>query len=449
MWTVGFLLFCAVGCGVGLQRSVFHTSRHDVAHDSVINLGTKFVFAFTNSHINPNDTISTEKLTVTITNPNPQESQVTIDSKYEGWKGAITRTVPPKSSITVEIAPAAIQAGYGFQKRVGTVVEAKGISLEASAHVTVLAENQHADGGSSDTFTVFPVCNLGTQYKAVGDLAIANKTNLYTIVAAEDNTHVTFAHRQGTVTKKLQRLQTATFVSIDLPTTNNPISADKVVVVVSGAVCGFGYLKVSSICNEEALMLLPVGAWGSTYPFAPFFGQQKTEVIALPWQQDTVVSFGSEQETLQNDTYRVWKTEATVVEASKPVDMIAVGGTTSPDYLGAPFFTHVPAVEQFINGSLTLHTGIDVHSQSVPIHYVRIVQYLSDLDSVSINGWPVSGLIYRRIGRTNYFYVDYPVGKGKHTVTSEKKFGCLVYGYGEFVGYAYVPSLNLPSTATC
>uniref|UniRef100_A0A1I7ZIM8 IgGFc_binding domain-containing protein n=1 Tax=Steinernema glaseri TaxID=37863 RepID=A0A1I7ZIM8_9BILA len=463
MWRLGLLLLCASATSdAEVQRSVFHTARHDVAHDSVINLGTKFVFAFTNSHINPNDTTSTELLTVIVTNPNPVAAEVSISSIRSGWTAPPKQTVPAKSSVTIEISPSDMQTGFGFQKPVGVVVEDKGLFLEASAPVSdkglfleasapvsVLTENQHTDGGSSDMFTVFPVCNLGTQYKAVGDLALSEKTNLYTIVATEDDTHVTFAHRGATVTKKLKRLQTVTFLSVDIPTTNNPISADKTIAVISGAVCGFGYLQVKSPCNEEALMLLPVGAWGRTYPFAPFFGQPKSEVVSLPWENGTVVSFGDSSETLQNASYRVWKTESALFEASAPVDMVAVGGTTRPDYMGAPFFTHVPAVEQFLEGSVTVHTGIALHAQSAPTHFVRVIQHLWDLDSVSIDGWPISGLIYTRIGRTDYFYVDYPVEKGKHTVVGSKKFGCLVYGYGEFVGYAYVPGLHLPSSGTC
>ncbi|TKR68055.1 hypothetical protein L596_024100 [Steinernema carpocapsae] len=450
----GVFVFCCVLLALaeaGKARSVYRTTRHDVAHNNIVNSGTKFVFAFPSSHINPKSTTDIEKLSITFTNTDQQRAAtVVVESIFKGFQTQKT-SVPANSSSTIYINPVDIQAGYRYLKPTGSVVEDKGISITSDIPVIALAENQHIDGGSSDTFTIFPICNLGNTYKAVGDMSPKEKTNIFTIVAIEDGTKVTFSNRAGTITRKLGRLQALTFQSSEMITTNNPISADKNIAVISGSICGYGFVSGFTPCNQEAIMLLPVSAWGKRYPFAPFSGAKQFEFIALPSAEFTYLTIGdSPGKKLSNNSYEFDHIESNLIEGDQPIDVIAVGGTTSPDYFGAPFFTHIPAVEQYINGTVVINTGIDEHDDKASMHFIRLIQILWDFDSpITVNGWPVSGLIYTRIGRTNYYYIDYPVKNGEHIVKSKNKFGCVVYGYGEMIGYAYVPRLNLPSTGTC
>lgn len=46
--------------------------------DSLLFLGTSFVYSYLNSHLDAKDTSYTENLALTVTNPNQQNAQVTV-----------------------------------------------------------------------------------------------------------------------------------------------------------------------------------------------------------------------------------------------------------------------------------------------------------------------------------------------------------------------------------
>ncbi len=56
--------------------------------------------------------------------------------------------------------PPTIQSAYGSVPMNNFTTESKGISVVSSLPITVVASNEHSDGGSGDQFYVIPTCQL-------------------------------------------------------------------------------------------------------------------------------------------------------------------------------------------------------------------------------------------------------------------------------------------------
>ncbi|KHJ87097.1 hypothetical protein OESDEN_13135 [Oesophagostomum dentatum] len=91
-------------------------------------------------------------------------------------------------------------------------------------------------------------------------------------------------------------------------------------------------------------------------------------------------------------------------------------------------------------------------------HFIRVTcSSVACIGTVKVDNYIPNGLLYTRMGRSKYYFVDVAAKGGQHTVTfmgpdtpwSPISIGVTVYGYGTNRAYAFSPGLNYPSTGTC
>ncbi len=59
--------------------------------------------------------------------------------------------------------PPTIQTQYGSTMVGNFSIEQKGISVAADVAISVVASNEHSNGGAGDQFYVIPTCQLGVE----------------------------------------------------------------------------------------------------------------------------------------------------------------------------------------------------------------------------------------------------------------------------------------------
>ncbi|VDM79057.1 unnamed protein product, partial [Strongylus vulgaris] len=125
-------------------------------------------------------------------------------------------------------------------------------------------------------------------------------------------------------------------------------------------------------------------------------------------------------------------------------------GSVNSQNQGAPFFANVPGSSSFGQGPYTFSVATTIDEQLNLQNYVRVIcSTLSCIGTVKVDNYVPNGLIYVRMGRSNYYYVDVALKAGQHTVSfigpdtkwAPITFGVTVYGYGLNRGYAFTPGL--------
>ncbi|CAJ0598748.1 unnamed protein product [Cylicocyclus nassatus] len=429
---------------------------------AAVSQGTSFVFSFLNSHISAKDTSYTENLSVTITNPGTVDATVTISSPFPLFQNA-TVTVGGGQTKTVNIDPPSIQTDYMDQYLQKAVVENKTLFVNSNVSISLVATNSLSQGGGEDKFVVLPICQLGQEYHIVGDESARTfqsyqSTNILTIIAVEDNTTVSMNYLYETPTT-LNRGQQLTIATYYMATTI-AVTSNKNVAVLSGSVCGYGYYNPSH-CSYEALMLAPSSSWGNEAPFYKYLPEDLGEFMVLFENNNTDVYFDEQKLSIgpfNHDNYLIAATETGVyIRATGPIYVVAVGSTNTQNQ-GAPFFANVPGSSTFGQGPYTFGVATTLDEQLNMKHYVRVTcSSLACLGTVKVDNYIPNGLLYVRMGRSNYYYVDVAVKAGQHTVSfigpdtpgAPISFGVTVYGYGQTRGYAFTPGLNYQSSGTC
>ncbi|EYC20357.1 hypothetical protein Y032_0022g586 [Ancylostoma ceylanicum] len=427
-----------------------------------VSQGTSFVFSFLNSHLNAKDTSYTENLSLIITNPTDQNALITINSPYPSFTN-ISLTVGGGQWRKVDINPASIQTDYMDQYLQKAVIENKSLFVNSNVSVSLVASNSLNDGSGEDKFVVLPICQLGTEYHVVGDESAHSfqsyqSTNIITVIATQDNTTVrlNYLYTAPTVLNRGQQLTIATFYT----QTTIAVNSDKPVAVISGSVCGFGYYNPSH-CSYEVLMLAPSSNWGKEAAFYKFQPEDMGEYMVLFENNNTDLYINEEkvaQGPFGHDSYLIaGTTTGAFVRATGPIYVVAVGSTNYQDQ-GAPFFANVPGSSQFSQGPYTFSVAPTLDEQLNLKHFIRVTcSTISCIGTVKVDNYVPSGLLYTRMGRGNYYFVDVAVKGGPHTVSfmgpdtpwAPISFGVTVYGYGQTRAYAFTPGLSYQSSGTC
>ncbi|VDK45043.1 unnamed protein product, partial [Cylicostephanus goldi] len=186
---------------------------------------------------------------------------------------------------------------YDEQYLYNAVVENKTLFVNSNVPVSLIATNSLTEGRGEDKFVVLPICQLGREYHIVGEESFYEdyqSTNIFTIIAVEDNTTVTleFFFLEST----LNRGQQLTIITTDWANAV-VVTSNKNVAVLSGSVCGYGntYSNHPSQCSYEALMLAPSSNWGKEAPFYKYLPEDSGEFMLFFEEANTDVYFDEQK----------------------------------------------------------------------------------------------------------------------------------------------------------
>ncbi|CAD6188477.1 unnamed protein product [Caenorhabditis auriculariae] len=424
--------------------------------ESAVNSGTKFMFSFLNSHLAssllPNDT---EILTVSVTNPSASSANIVITSPWPGFH-QMSFSVASGASQMVTINPPSIQTNYMDPEFESVVIENKTLTLISSQPVFVVTSNTHADLDHMDKYSVIPVCQLGQEYNIVGDeSSMASRlksSNIFTVIATIDNTVVSILdyRTSGPINYTINTGQQVTLATFWY-TTNIVISASNPVAVISGAVCGYGYYNQYE-CSQETVMLYPTNNYGLHVPYYKFLPEDFGEVMVLMQENNTNVFVDGVQVVTGLSVFQYiilqFRTGG-YITANNPIYGLAIGSTNANNQSG-PFFAHIPAQKNFINSPVTFPVAQADNEKSLS-NYARVVTLIGNIGFIQLDSYVPNGLVYTRMGRSEFYFIDIPVQPGVHTVSSLNGgfFSVTVYGFGTITSYAFTPELDLQTSGSC
>ncbi|CAI4230435.1 unnamed protein product [Auanema sp. JU1783] len=425
----------------GHIRSSFDTPDHGPL------LGTDFVFAIPNSHLSSTDQSYTETLTLTITNPGTTDGSITVYSSDPDFVN-VTVAITKQSSSTVNITPPTLQTNYMDLGNGKTVYDRKALFVASNTPVSLVVSNFRTDAKGGDTFAVIPTCNLAQQYFMIGDQSIpnqfkANYTNIITLVGAKQNATVKLG---GLLASSIEIGPGDTVtIATNLYVNSVIINSTAPIAVFSANVCGYSHVNPQA-CSYEAAMLFPTRSWGAFVPFYKLLPEDTGEVIVRFQYDKTYLLIDNEvyhTKPFYSDEYVALNiTSGVYLQGSSPIDVTAIGNIANSG-LGAPFFLHVPSSNNFITRDLTFATGLD--KSPMTTHVVRITTDINYIGSFSVDGYAPNPLLYRRMGFSDYYFVDVKVTAGQHTISNPKlqPYSAVVYGYGPDQSYAFAPGVYL------
>uniref|UniRef100_A0A914VAP4 IgGFc-binding protein N-terminal domain-containing protein n=1 Tax=Plectus sambesii TaxID=2011161 RepID=A0A914VAP4_9BILA len=415
------------------------------ADNNVPTIANDFIFTFFNAYLhnqNPSDVL----LLALVSNNNNGTANVVVTSPYLSFK-TIRVSVAPYSVLKIPITPESIQDQYpGIPNVTATgniVVEDKGIRLQSDLPVAVHAHAELYSGVSTDSFMVIPAIHLGTQYAAVASL-LHPFPNMIAVVAYQDNTQVTI----GTQTVTINALQVASVAS-KIYLSGTVISGNKPFGAISGCTCG--WLSEDEYCNYEAVMLLPVGSWGTEFVAIPSFNTTYNYYQAVTNTNYTIVSAGGKIVAILNaGEYRNFGIGASLVTSNFPIQIVQVG--KNPGFgrnpLAQPFFLQLPSTDKMSNTNVLFQpTGFFEYDGWHLVFYLRIVTNLAGTGTIQLDGTTINALQFKRVPNSTYYYYESSALNTTHSVTTTSpgtKYFVASYTYGHGEGCGFACAFDLP-----
>jgi len=349
--------------------------------------------------------------------------------------------------------------------------------IESSVPVTAHQFNPANNVGvfSNDASMLIPLHSLGTRYRAACwpfDASGADTSEMsglgdyVTIVASEGDTEVTVAvtadvlpgenvaavSAGNSVTTTLKKYEVLQLQSDNGGTgrtdlTGSLITSNKPVAVFSGNECALipaGYMA----CDHIEEQLLPVDAWGEHYHVVKFHPRNnETDVYRVLADEDgTTVDIEPEiagmfPVDLDAGEYVEFQFgESFEVEANKPVAVIQymTGETWADAGTGDPAMLMVTPEEQYIDEYIFLTPS------GYALDYVAIVapagtDVTIDDDEIDEDDW-------EEFDDDEWVWIRERVDPGVHHLKASRKVGVVVYGYDQYVSYAYPGGAQLEPT---
>uniref|UniRef100_A0A914X2J2 IgGFc-binding protein N-terminal domain-containing protein n=1 Tax=Plectus sambesii TaxID=2011161 RepID=A0A914X2J2_9BILA len=376
-----------------------------------------FVFTFINAYEDAN--IPGVLLLALVSNNNNGTANVVVTSPYPLFT-TIKVSVAPYSVLKIPITPESIEDQYpgdNYTWLDHIIVEDKGVRLQSDLPVAVYAHAEFYSGVSADSFLVIPAVHLGMQYVAVTSTNKAPLSrNMIAVVAYQDNTQVTI----GTQTVTINALQVASIASTAF-LSGTVLSGNKPFGAISGCTdANDGHFQSG---DYEAVMLLPVGVWGTQFTAIPFMYFSTNSYQVVSNTDNTVVSARDKIiATLNVGEYRNFSIGAALVTSNYPVQLIQIGEDTGgQDDLGGAFFLQLPSTDKMSNTSVLFQpTGFfEYYYAPLPLQFIiRIVTNLAGAGTIKLDGTTISALQFKHVPYSNFYYYESRTLNTTHSVTT-------------------------------
>lgn len=402
-----------------------------------------------------------------------RDAYVTVEIPgLSGWKR--NYTVRANTVTTSEIIP---KGNNGVDARLMTEGKSnKGIHI--TSDVPIIAYAHIYNGNQSGATLLFPTPTLGRDYYTLNYKQVSNENESYSyafVIATEDNTDIEIipsAKTKGdpgypsrlkgdTIKVKLNKgeiyniLGEETSISYNnfrqiVKSTGNDLTGTRIrsvgnckrIAVYSGSG------KMSINCNNNASssdnliqQVLPLSTWGKKYLTVPTAGMDYNFYRILAPQAINNVRVNGTLLTnkINGLYYEVEGRTPLSIESDEPV-LVAQYITSqnscvnfSPYNFGDPEMIYLSPVEQTIN-RITINSTPNAF---IKIHYINITIDNSSIGSLRIDGNIPSETPIPHPGDPSKVYLQVRLNEGAHTISADKGFNAIAYGYGEYESYGY------------
>ncbi len=324
-------------------------------------------------------------------------------------------------------------------------VENRGIYIKTDNPVTVTGLNQRLY--TADSFLVYPVQSLGTEYYAMSYKTGSFPGSNFIIVSAQDSTsvNITPTITSGTRTEgnayniNLNKFQTyrLTDETVDIgDITGSHITSDKPVALISGH-------KLAVIPNDVAAgdiiveQMIPVKYWTNSYYALSLATRSRYTLRILASQDNTTININDSITSTINSGkfFEQIMMETAIITADKPVlsAQFAHGGDEDLAVFtdGDPFMLLLPGTGQFLN-----NYRFSTVKPSIGFNYINLIVSKSDKNVIKLDNISIDPILLFNINE-KYMGAKVPVSAGNHTVTSTNKFGLIIYGFDVWESYGH------------
>jgi hypothetical protein len=425
-------------------------------------------------------------VTIEINDAEPGAAQI-----LSAWK---TVTVAPRSVQTIEMPTREVDGSLlGKNEGPGTMLSSRAFRVRSTEPIIVYQFNALKAQFSNDASLLLPTTSLGQTYRALSwpaanpvGLGAPPERGYVTIVGTTPGTVVTVKVSQavlgggGIPKTPKDGIVTATlgpFDVLNLETegsfsdlarsgdlTGSIVQSTAPVAVFVGTELSTGYIgnkfpprpdpaSTGTICCLDHVeeQLLPVESYGKNFaiPRSPPRGKTFVETDAIRFMGvaskatvTTSLPAPDAMFTLEPGEVRDIRTALDfVATASEPIAIgqVQVNRDLTEDYLGDPSLSILPAIDQFRQDYLF----------SVPTswrkNYVALAMPEGTMvkqDGTSITGCAAPAPM-GAIAGVKYVALRCDITEGAHTITADKPFGLMAYGYGNAGSYAFVGGTNV------
>jgi len=398
-----------------------------------------------------------------------QNADVTVEIPATGW----TRTykVIANQVTTSDKIP---KTGLDDVRLVDEGKSAKGIHI--TSNVGIIAYAHIYNSSISGASLLFPVSTLSRDYYSLNFTQVSNAAYSYCfayVIATEDNTNIeiipsanTLTALKGDTIKVVLNKGEVYNIMGKLTTTTNPYKGEDLsgtrirAVATSTSTCkkiavysGSGKLSLSCTTGSGSAdnymqQAFPSSAWGMKYLTVPtnkmpnnYFRIGVSDTSAIVKVDGVVLA----KSTLKNNFYYEYASSTpNKVEANKPI-MVAQYITTANSCgntliggNGDPEMIYLSPIEQTIK-KVTINS---TNNAVITSHYINIIIPKNGLNSLTIDGVKPTGSVKHPVD-TNYYYLQYSLSAGSHTVSSDSGFNAIAYGYGSAESYGYNAGANV------
>ena len=204
----------------------------------------------------------------------------------------------------------------------------------------------------------------------------------------------------------------------------------------------------NSTCDHLYEQAVPTNYWGHEFIVVPIAGRVSDDVVKITSLEDScrvficdssvaLLNSGESYITSRRNTYKIYTTKPTTV------CMYMSGDTDTTRYIGDPSAVIIPPLEQFTQHS----TFKAINTELSHIHYANIVAQNFGLDSLCLDGEPISSAFtpYDNF----YSYTQLSLTSGVHTLSNNKGlFNAWFYGMGMTESYAYLAGMAMEDPYT-
>jgi len=188
---------------------------------------------------------------------------------------------------------------------------------------------------------------------------------------------------------------------------------------------------------------MPLQAWGKNFVVTGSYGRNDDYVKITSSANDNIIRKNGETLTTldvgESYTFVLNSNEASCFLESTYPTAVFLYNTSYDNYdeFGDPSMVWIAPIEQHID-EITF-TTFNASNATLDNHYVNIVVKTEDINSVYLDGEPLSPLAFMRVeGNSDYSYIRKEIEHDVHHLWCANGFNAHVYGFGHAKGYAYL-----------
>lgn len=240
-------------------------------------------------------------------------------------------------------------------------------------------------------------------------------------------------------------------VGSDYDLTGTEIRATGPVQVIAGHNCDFVPFNRWA-CDHLEEALFPLEAWGMESIVSktqPPMGRTEPNIVRIVSGRDgnTITfdpaSVGSSRTLNRGEYFEI--------EASQSFRVSGTQAIMVGQFLVGQDYAGIGTSGDMGQGDPSMSLGIPSEQFRTQYSFLAPTSYLTNFvgvtapsgATVTLDGSPVSG--FQPIGGTGFSSAQVTISGGQHTISSDQKFGIVVYGYGQYTSYMYPGGLDLNS----